>query len=139
MSSSGARRLAALGTGLVFGAGLALAQMTDPRKVLGFLDIRGNWDPSLAFVLGGAVALSGLTFHFILRRPGPLLGGSFHVPAGRDWLEPRLWLGSALFGIGWGVSGYCPGPAVAQLAAPNAECWIFLPALLLGSGLSRLL
>jgi len=127
----------ALGAGVVFGVGLALAQMTDPRKVLGFLDITGSWDPSLALVLGGAVGLSLLTFHFILRLPRPVLAEHFDVPVSRRWLEPKLLIGSTLFGVGWGISGYCPGPALAQLAAPNAETWVFLPALIVGSLLAK--
>jgi uncharacterized membrane protein YedE/YeeE len=130
-------KAAALGAGLVFGVGLALAQMTDPRKVLGFLDITGRWDPSLALVLGGAVGLSLLTFHYILRLARPLLGERFDLPASRRVLEPKLLIGSTLFGIGWGISGYCPGPALAQLAAPNAETWLFLPALIAGSVIAR--
>jgi uncharacterized membrane protein YedE/YeeE len=127
----------ALGAGLVFGVGLALAQMTDPRKVLGFLDIAGPWDPSLALVLGGAVGLTLVTFHYILRLARPLLGERFDLPVSRSWLEPKLLIGSTLFGIGWGISGYCPGPALAQLAAPNAETWLFLPALIVGSLIAR--
>jgi uncharacterized membrane protein YedE/YeeE len=124
---------AALGAGLVFGVGLALAQMTDPRKVLGFLDVTGPWDPSLALVLGGAVGLSLVSFHYILRLPRPVFGERFDVPSSRHCLEPKLLIGSTLFGVGWGISGYCPGPALAQLAAPNAETWVFLPALIVGS------
>jgi uncharacterized membrane protein YedE/YeeE len=134
---STAQGIAALASGLLFGFGLALAQMTDPRKVLGFLDIAGPWDPSLALVLGGALGLSAPAFRYILRRSGPLLDEQFHVPADRPWLEPRLLFGAVLFGIGWGISGYCPGPALAQLAAPNAETWAFLPALITGSVIAR--
>jgi uncharacterized membrane protein YedE/YeeE len=127
----------ALAAGLVFGVGLALAQMTDPRKVLGFLDIAGPWDPSLAVVLGGAVGLSLVTFHFILRLARPVLAERFELPSSRRWLEPKLLIGATLFGVGWGISGYCPGPATAQLAAPNAETWVFLPALIVGSLLAK--
>lgn len=138
-SRSAAESTAALGSGLLFGFGLALAQMTDPRKVLGFLDIAGSWDPSLALVLGGALGLSLLSFPFILRRSRPVFAERFHVPGSRLWLEPRLLLGAALFGVGWGIGGYCPGPALAQLAAPNAETWVFLPALIAGSVIARAL
>jgi uncharacterized membrane protein YedE/YeeE len=134
---SATKEAAALGAGLVFGVGLALAQMTDPRKVLGFLDVAGPWDPSLALVLGGAVGLSLVSFHFILRQPRPVLAERFDIPVSRRWLEPKLLIGSMLFGIGWGISGYCPGPALAQLAAPNAETWLFLPALIVGSLIAR--
>jgi uncharacterized membrane protein YedE/YeeE len=128
---------AALGAGLVFGVGLALAQMTDPRKVLAFLDIAGRWDASLALVLGGAVGLSLVSFHYILRLPRPVFGERFEVPVSRRWLEPKLLIGSTLFGVGWGISGYCPGPALAQLAAPNTETWAFLPALIIGSLIAK--
>jgi uncharacterized membrane protein YedE/YeeE len=139
IANSSAEKIAALGAGLLFGFGLALAQMTNPLKVLGFLDIRGTWDPSLAFVLGGAVAVSFLSFRYILRRGQPRFGDRFHVTANRRWLEPQLLLGASLFGIGWGISGYCPGPALAQLAAPNAETWEFLPALIVGALISRVI
>jgi uncharacterized protein len=134
---SAAQSIAALGSGLLFGLGLAVAQMTDPRKVLGFLDVAGPWDPSLALVLGGAVGVSLIAFRYILRRSRPVFGERFQVPTNRPWLEPRLLLGAALFGVGWGISGYCPGPALAQLAAPNAETWVFLPALIAGSVIAR--
>jgi uncharacterized membrane protein YedE/YeeE len=111
--------------------------MTDPRKVLGFLDITGPWDPSLAFVLGGAVGVAFASFHFILRRQRPQFAERFNVPINRSWLEPKLLVGATLFGVGWGISGYCPGPAIAQLAAPNTETWVFLPALIGGSVLAR--
>ena len=136
---STAENIAALGSGLFFGFGLALAQMTDPRKVLGFLDISGPWDPSLALVLGGAVGLSLVPFRYILPPPRPVFGERFDVPGNRRWLEPRMLLGATLFGVGWGISGYCPGPALAQLAAPNAETLAFLPALIVGSVIARAL
>lgn len=123
--------LSSLFAGLLFGLGLALAQMTDPGKVLGFLDVAGAWDPSLLFVLGGAVGLAALGFRLILLHRQPLFDSRFHLPARRA-IDTPLLLGSALFGIGWGIGGYCPGPAIAQLAAPNGETWIFLPAMLLG-------
>ena len=134
-----AQGLAALGSGLVFGIGLALAQMTDPRKVLGFLDVRGDWDPSLALVLGGAVSVAFMAFRWVLRQSRPLFSEGFQIPTRHDWLNLPLLGGSALFGIGWGISGYCPGPAIAQLAAPNAETWVFLPALIIGAILARAL
>jgi uncharacterized protein len=112
---------------------LALAQMTDPRKVLDFLDVTGSWDPRLALVFGGAVGLSLVSFHYILGLPRPVFGERFEVPVSRRWSEPKLLVGSTLFGVGWGICGYCPGPALTQLAAPNAETWVFLPALIIGS------
>jgi uncharacterized membrane protein YedE/YeeE len=139
MTKALAQPAVALGSGLLFGFGLATAHMTDPLKVLGFLDVAGAWDASLAFVMLGAVAVTFFAFRRILRRPAPLLAEQIHLNTDRRWLAPSLLIGSAVFGIGWGISGYCPGPALAQLAAPNAETWLFLPALIVGSALSRLI
>ncbi|MFT4248840.1 MAG: YeeE/YedE family protein [Pseudomonas sp.] len=130
------RGLAALLSGLLFGLGLALAGMTDPRKVLAFLDLAGAWDPSLLWVLGAAVAVALTGFQLARRRPAPLLEGSFQPPPpGR--IDRALLLGALLFGIGWGIAGYCPGPALASLANGNRELLAFLPALLLGQWLQR--
>jgi uncharacterized membrane protein YedE/YeeE len=129
------RYLISLVCGLLFGAGLALAGMTRPQKVLGFLDVAGHWDPSLIFVLGGAVAIATVAFHFILRRRSPLLAPSFDLPTSKT-IDGKLVIGALIFGVGWGLSGFCPGPAIAQLAAPNAETLYFLPALLAGWWLS---
>lgn len=129
--------LGAAFSGLVFGYGLALSGMTNPDKVLDFLDVAGDWDPSLVFVLGGAVVVFAIAFRFILRRSRPLFGQRFELPSARD-IDGPLVVGAILFGIGWGISGYCPGPAVASLAAPNWETWVFLPAVLVGALLHRL-
>ncbi len=131
-----ARALAALVSGLVFGVGLALAQMTDPRKVLGFLDVAGAWDASLLFVLGGAVLLAGVAFRFVLKRRAPLLAERFQLPTATAIDRPLL-LGSALFGIGWGLAGYCPGPAIASLGFGNVEALWIVPALFAGAALQR--
>ena len=117
--------------GLLFGIGLALAGMTDPLKVLGFLDITGNWDASLMLVLGGAVGMTALCFTKIMKRACPVFDDKFHMPA-KTRIDTPLIAGSILFGIGWGVSGYCPGPGIALLAAHNHETWVFLPAMLSG-------
>ncbi len=122
--------------GLVFGLGLAVSGMVYPAKVLGFLDVAGDWDATLLFVLGGAVSLTLVSFRFILRRSAPLLDDHFSLPT-RKAVTPQLVWGAALFGVGWGISGYCPGPAIAALAAPGKECLIFLPAVLLGNWLQR--
>ena len=126
------RAVAQLLCGLVFGLGLALAGMTFPGKVLAFLDVAGDWDASLLFVLGGAVVTTALAYHFILRRERPLFDARFHLgPLGRP--DIALVAGSVLFGIGWGISGYCPGPGVALLAVPgNPEALIFLSGLAVG-------
>ena len=132
-----ARRAAvALLAGTVFGAGLALSQMTDPRKVLGFLDIAGAWDASLLFVMGGAVGVTLLAFRLVLRRRAPVCDSEFHLPT-KTTIDRPLLLGSALFGIGWGLAGYCPGPAIASLGLFNAETLWLLPALAAGTVLQR--
>jgi uncharacterized membrane protein YedE/YeeE len=132
------RNLAALLAGLLFGLGLAIAQMTSPLKVLAFLDIFGNWDPSLAFVMGGAVAVTLVGFRLVLRQPAPLFDTKFHLPTRHD-LDRNLILGAALFGTGWGIGGFCPGPAVAALAFGSLEPVLFVIAMLAGAQLQRLL
>ncbi len=121
-------------SGAVFGIGLALSRMTDPRVVLGFLDPFGRFDPTLAFVLAGAVGVTALAFGAILRRPQPLLDAAFHLPTTCAIDRPLL-LGAALFGIGWGLAGYCPGPALVGLARGVGSAWVFVPAMLLGAWL----
>ena len=118
--------------GLLFGAGLALAGMTNPHKVLNFLDVTGDWDPSLALVMASAIPMSALTFWLARRRQRPLLEPGFVLPTNRR-LDRPLWIGSALFGVGWGLGGYCPGPAVASLTDPSIGLIGFLLAL--GGGL----
>jgi uncharacterized membrane protein YedE/YeeE len=126
----------ALLAGTVFGLGLSVAQMTDPLKVLGFLDVAGDWDPSLLFVMGGALALATLAFRFVLRRPAPVLDDRFHLSTALR-VDAKLVGGSVLFGIGWGLAGYCPGPALASLGFANAEALWFVPAMLAGTALQR--
>lgn len=123
--------------GLIFGFGLALSGMTHPEKVLGFLDVAGQWDPSLLLVLGGAVGVTVVSFRFILKLQKPLLAPGFILSNLHD-IDRPLVVGSALFGLGWGISGYCPGPAIALFAAPNWELLAFFPALLAGYVLQRL-
>ncbi len=118
-------------SGVLFGFGLALAGMTDPQKVLAFLDITGEWDASLMLVLAAAVGVTATSFHLILRRSTPVFDTEFHLPE-KSAIDSPLIIGSIIFGIGWGISGYCPGPAVALLAAPGRETLIFLPAMLGG-------
>jgi uncharacterized membrane protein YedE/YeeE len=130
------RALVALVSGTVFGLGLAVAQMTDPRKVLGFLDIAGPWDASLLFVLGAATGLYAVTYRFIRRRAAPVLDAQFHWPKLTS-IDTSLVVGSALFGVGWGMAGYCPGPAVASMGFANAEALWVLPSILAGIGLQR--
>lgn len=130
------RGAAALLSGTVFGFGLALAQMTDPNKVLGFLDLAGDWDPSLMLVLGGAVGTATLAFRQLLRRARPALDDHFHISA-KLRIDAPLLAGAALFGVGWGLGGYCPGPAISSLGFGNAEAFWFVPAMLVGAGVQR--
>ena len=128
--------LAALASGALFGLGLAMSGMTDPRRVLGFLDVFGDFDPALLFVLGGAVATTSVLFRFVLRRGSPLLAESFHLSRLRQ-VDAKLLGGATLFGIGWGMAGYCPGPALAGLGIVSVEALWFVPAMLGGILLHR--
>jgi uncharacterized membrane protein YedE/YeeE len=130
------RAASGLLTGVVFGVGLAVAQMTDPTKVLGFLDIAGAWDASLLFVLGGAVLLSAVVFRWVLKKPTPVLDASFHLPTSTA-IDARLLTGAAIFGVGWGIAGYCPGPAITSLGLGNPEALWLIPSLLAGLALQR--
>ena len=121
----------ALIAGIIFGIGLGLAQMTDRQRVLGFLDLAGTWDPTLLFVLGGAVAVTIIAFRFVLRRQAPLLASEFHLPTRTD-IDWRLITGAALFGIGWGIAGYCPGPGIAALPIGDSNSLIFLASMITG-------
>ena len=120
--------------GLVFGLGLILSGMANPAKVLGFLDLFGRWDPSLAFVMGGAVAVSAVAFSIARRRSVSLLGAAMKLPTARQ-IDRRLVIGSVLFGIGWGIAGFCPGPALVALGMGEAKALVFVVAMLAGMGL----
>ncbi|MFZ6723363.1 DUF6691 family protein [Undibacterium sp. Ji49W] len=128
--------LSSLVAGLLFGLGLAISGMTNPGQVLDFLDLAGNWNPGLLFVLGAAVTVTVIVFKWILGRKKPLFSDHFNLPT-LTAIDRNLVAGSIIFGIGWGISGYCPGPAIASLANPNWETWIFLPAMLVGMLLQR--
>jgi len=130
------RGASSLTAGLVFGVGLAVAQMTDPRKVLDFLDITGEWDPSLLFVLGAAVVVSAAAFRWVLAHPAPRLDEQFHLPPSTQ-IDFRLIRGSIIFGIGWGLAGYCPGPAISSLGFGNPEAIWVLVSMLAGIALQR--
>lgn len=123
--------LIALLAGIIFGLGLAVSQMIDPNKVLNFLDITGNWDPSLAFVMMGALGVGIISFRFILKRPAPVFDDAFHV-SHKSQLDKPLVIGSAVFGIGWGMTGYCPGPAVASLGLVSIEAVIMVASIYVG-------
>ncbi|MDH4458655.1 MAG: YeeE/YedE family protein [Nevskia sp.] len=118
-------------SGLLFGAGLALGGMTDPGKVVAFLDVTGAWDPSLAFVMGSALLVTFPVFAWVRRSARPLFAERFQLPTRRD-LDPQLQVGAALFGIGWGIAGLCPGPAIANLAAGSPEILLFVVAMVAG-------
>lgn len=122
---------AAAAAGALFGAGLALSGMTDARRVLGFLDIAGDFDPTLVWVLASALLVSAVGQRWVLRRAQPWFAVRFQLPSARD-VDARLLLGAALFGIGWGWAGYCPGPAIAGLAVASREALWFVPAMLAG-------
>ena len=125
---------AALGAGALFGIGLVVSQMVDPGKVLAFLDFAGRWDPSLALVMAGALAVAVPGFRLAQARGAPALGGRFDVPANTE-IDRRLLAGAAVFGIGWGLVGFCPGPAVASLAFGRWESLVFVLAMLAGAWL----
>lgn len=123
--------LSAFAAGLVFGVGLILSGMTDPGKVIGFLDIAGRWDPSLAFVMGGAILVGFFAFRVAARRTRNFFGGAMHLPQRRD-IDNRLVAGSLLFGIGWGLAGFCPGPALVSFGSGQEKAAIFVAAMLGG-------
>jgi uncharacterized protein len=130
------RNIAALATGVLFGLGLGVAQMIDPNKIINFLDIAGAWDASLMLVLGAAVTTTFIAFRVILRQPAPRFGERFLLPK-NQLLDARLLIGAALFGIGWGLAGYCPGPGFAALAIGTWEPVVFIGAMLAGFVLHR--
>jgi uncharacterized membrane protein YedE/YeeE len=124
----------ALLAGLVFGLGLMVSGMADPAKVLGFLDLAGAWDPSLAFVMAGAIAVGLVAFTLARRRTRSLLGLPMQLPQGRG-IDRRLVLGGLAFGIGWGLAGFCPGPALVALGMGEAKAAVFVLAMLAGMGI----
>lgn len=123
--------------GLLFGAGLVVSGMANPAKVLNFLDLFGSWDPSLAFVMGGAVIVAFIGFRLVFRRTKPILSQTFHLPTRRD-IDARVVVGPAIFGIGWGLGGFCPGPALAALGFGATGTLAFVPAMVLGMWGARL-
>lgn len=123
--------IAAFAAGLVFGLGLILSGMTDPGKVIGFLDVAGNWDPSLAFVMGGAILVGLVAFRVASKRAKTFIGGAMHLPNARH-IDRRLIGGSVLFGAGWGLAGFCPGPALVSFGAGQEKAAIFVAAMLGG-------
>jgi len=123
--------LVALVVGFMFAVGLGVSGMTQPEKVIGFLNVSGAWDPSLIFVMLGAIAFHAVTYKVIRKRKSPLLAMNWQVPSKRE-VTPALILGSVLFGIGWGLGGYCPGPAVTSMASFDFQPWLFVGSMLIG-------
>lgn len=132
------KNLSALFCGILFGLGLVISQMVNPVKVLAFLDIAGHWDPSLALVMGGALITLGLAYRLILRRPAPIVEPRFHLPDPVD-IDASLLIGTALFGIGWGLSGFCPGAVIAAIGYGRLEPLLFTLAMGGGMWLFRLI
>lgn len=130
--------LAAWLSGLLFGVGLVVSGMANPAKVLNFLDIFGHWDPSLAFVMGGAVVVTLIGFRVVTKRTSPVLQPRFELPTRQDIDKPLL-IGAVLFGLGWGIGGYCPGPAWTALSAFDPGTLVFLCAMLVGMWLATIL
>jgi len=125
--------IAALLSGLVFGLGLILSGMANPEKVLGFLDLAGAWDPSLAFVMGGAILVGLIAFTVARRRTRSFLGFDMKLPTSTR-LDPKLMIGSLMFGVGWGIAGFCPGPGLVALGAGETKAAVFVVAMIAGMG-----
>jgi uncharacterized membrane protein YedE/YeeE len=131
MTRSTTHRLIEFIVGLLFGWGLLISGMTDPGKVIGFLDLTGSWDPSLAMVMGGAIAVGFFAFGTAKKRTSNFLGGALHLPTSSD-IDKRLILGALLFGAGWGLAGFCPGPGIVSMAAGQPKAAVFVVAMLAG-------
>lgn len=125
------QRISEFVVGLLFGLGLMLSGMTDPSKVIGFLDLFGQWDPSLAFVMGGAIAVGFFAFALAKKRTTNFLGGALHLPNSTQ-IDKRLVLGNVMFGAGWGLAGFCPGPALVSMAAGQDKALVFVLAMVFG-------
>ena len=130
------RALNFLALGLLFSIGLGISGMTQPEKVLAFLDVTGAWDPALMFVMGGAVAITFIGYRWVLRRPMPVLADAFQIPTRRD-IDGRLILGALMFGVGWGMAGFCPGPALTALGSGSVEVTVFAGAMFAGFWLQK--
>lgn len=129
--------LISLVSGLLFGLGLSVAQMIDPAKVVNFLDVTGRWDPSLAFVMAGALAVNILATPFILKRNKPVCDTLFRTPL-KEQIDRRLIIGASLFGVGWGIAGYCPGPMITAVSFVSTDIMIVLVAYVVGTFFTRL-
>ncbi len=132
------QQLSALVSGLVFGIGMAISGMTNTERVQGFLDLAGAWDPTLAFVMGGGLIVTFIGYKFVLKNPAPIFGDTFHLPTKTD-IDKTLLIGAVLFGAGWGLVGYCPGPAIAGLSYAYPTTLLFVPTMLVGLFLARVI
>ena len=130
------RLIAALASGIVFGIGMAVSGMTNTERVQGFLDLAGAWDPTLAFVMAGGMIVTFIGYKFILKNPAPLFSDVFHIPTRRDIDKPLI-IGGVLFGAGWGLVGYCPGPALAGISYGYTATLIFVPTMIIGLLLAK--
>lgn len=130
--------IASLVTGLLFGLGLIVSGMDNPKKVINFLDLAGQWDPSLALVMGGAILVGSVLFRSAIKRSQSVLGAQMHIPAVTK-IDARLMLGSLIFGVGWGAAGYCPGPALVSLLQGNVKSVLFVIAMLSGMAMYELI
>ena len=122
---------ASFGSALLFGLGLGISGMTLPSKVIGFLDVTGPWDPTLAFVMMGAIFVDGISFRLITKRTSPFLTTSFRLPTRND-IDSRLIIGALVFGLGWGLAGFCPGPAIVGLVSGIPAVFVFVASMLVG-------
>ncbi|MEO1243862.1 MAG: DUF6691 family protein [Pseudomonadota bacterium] len=132
------RLLASFLIGLIFGLGLVISQMINPAKILGFLDISGNWDPTLLVVMGAALVTTLIGYRLVLGRPKPLLDAAFHLPT-KTAIDRPLLIGAAIFGLGWGMAGLCPGPGISAAALGGVSPWAFVAAMLAGMQLQRVI
>jgi uncharacterized protein len=131
MSARAKEAIVVFVSGALFGAGLAISGMTRPAKVIGFLDVFGDWDPSLAFVMMGAIAVHFVAYRLVSGRSAPLFGAKFAIPTRKD-IDLRLLAGAAIFGVGWGIGGYCPGPGITSLATGAVSVMVFVLAMVVG-------
>ena len=138
MTHTTVHRLSEFAVGLLFGLGLLISGMTDPGKVLGFLDLAGAWDPSLALVMGGAIVVGFFAFGSAKKRTTSFLGGALHLPTAKD-IDKRLVIGGLLFGVGWGLAGFCPGPGIVTMATGEPKAAVFVAAMVAGMAVFELL